>query len=76
MTPYANWLSESKPTSVTEIVAANNHKMTVSDSDKITLRVNNENVDVNNVLYVPDLSTNLLSVDQMVKKWKYHSVQR
>lgn len=67
MTLYENCLSEVKKSSITKIVAANDEKMSVTGSGKTTIRLNGKGIDVNNVLLVPKLSTNLLSVAQMVE---------
>lgn len=67
MTSHEDWLSELRSTSVKEIVTANNKKMAVSGTGKVVLRVNDEDVGVKDVLYVPELTTNILSVNQMVK---------
>lgn len=51
------------------VTAANNSKMSIECSGDIKLQCNdnNENIFVKNVLYVPDLCTNLISVSQMIK---------
>lgn len=67
MTPNAGLLSETKTTSAKEIVAANNAKMSAFQSGKVTLRVNESNIEVNDVLHVPELSANLLSISKIVK---------
>lgn len=48
------------------IVTANNQKMNVYGSGNTSINVNNEDIDIKNVLYVPNLSVNLLSVSKIV----------
>lgn len=67
MTPFENWLDESKETSINEIITANDKRLSVSRAGKVTIALNNREVDIKNVLCVPQLTTNLLSVSQMVK---------
>lgn len=67
MTPNGDLLIESKPISVKEIVTANNAKMKTSRVGKVMLRVNEDEIEVDDVLHVPGLSANLLSISRMVK---------
>lgn len=56
------------------VIMANNQKIEVKNSGdyKLTLLVNNKDcaVTIKNVLYVPDLSTNLISVSQLINNGK------
>lgn len=55
-----------KSSELTKISTANNYKIDVSGTGDIKIRLNNKDIDINRVLYVPDLSANLiLSVHQM-----------
>lgn len=67
MTPFENLLTQSEPTAVREICAANNGKMSVSGLGKVSWSIDDREIDVNDVLCVPELTVNLLSVAQMVK---------
>ena len=67
MTPNRNLIHETKKTPIKEIVAANNAKMMTSETGKVILRVNKNDIEVNDVLHVPDLLANLLSISKIVK---------
>lgn len=67
MTPNVSLLSNCKRTTINEILTANDEQMLVKCSGDAKLSLNAEEVSVNNVMYVPDLSANLLSVSQMVR---------
>lgn len=67
MTPLGNILDEIKPTQISQIFTASNEKMVVTGSGDSKLTVKDNKLDIKSVLYVPDLSTNLLSVAQMVE---------
>lgn len=66
MTPHAKKLTHTKPATVSEIVSANNQKLAVTAVGSTSILVNGETVPVNNVLCVPELSANLLSIAQLV----------
>lgn len=66
MTSNADLLSNMKKSSITEITAANDSKMAVSACGSIELRIGDECIEVRNVLLVPKLKNNLLSVSQIV----------
>lgn len=52
---------------VNEITVANNQKISVHGIGTCVINVNNTDVTINDVLYVPDLSANLISVGQTIK---------
>lgn len=60
--PNLNWLTDKKSSSVSEIVVANDTKLPVSCVGNMMLNINGCDVLVKDVLCVPDLTTNLLSV--------------
>lgn len=72
MTNNENFLCNKKDTINKQIVVANNNTVSVScvGDVKMLLKTENNNYDavVNNVEYIPDLCTNLLSVRQLTKK--------
>lgn len=67
MTPNECILSNKHDTSIKEIVVANNEKMQVSGTGRALLKLNENEIEVNNVLHVPELSVSLLSVSKMVE---------
>lgn len=72
MTKHKNLLIEETIPDIKTIKVANNKSLTVESSGKISLYVQIErgqlnNVLFTNVLYVPELATNLLSVSQIIK---------
>lgn len=67
MTPHSAQLTHTKPASVSEIVAANNNRLSVTAMGRMSIQINGETVSVNEVLCVPKLSANLLSVAQLVR---------
>lgn len=62
MTPHGQLLKNIKPTNVYEIMSANSAKMNVKGAGKTTLNTNGKEIVVKEVLHVPALSANLLSV--------------
>lgn len=72
MTGRNDWLRNVKVALIDEISAANNAKMEVKATGQVNVIVdcegNIKNVPVTEVLHVPDLSVNLLSVSQIVLK--------
>lgn len=68
MTPKKGWLKEVNSSSISEIVPENNEQMTVNGVGNATLRICEKDIDVENVLFVPNLATNLLSVAHIVEK--------
>lgn len=67
MTPNKNWLLDLKKSPISEIVAANNDKMPVNGTGSVKLRLNENEIEVKEVLHVPNLTTNLLSVAKIVQ---------
>lgn len=67
MTPCADLLINKKPTSVSEIMTANATKVPVCGAGDVNVNVMSHEVDIKNVLCVPSLSANLLSVAEMIK---------
>lgn len=65
LTPHRNLMSGRKSSSVSEIVTANNEKMKVFGMGNISMSVGQNEIDIENVLHIPELSPNLLSVDQV-----------
>lgn len=68
MTPYDAFVAEKKKSNVSEILAANNSTMMVKGTGKSRVTLNKEEIEINNVLHVPELAGNLLSIYQIVKK--------
>lgn len=68
MTPVNELIREKKKPNVSEILAANNASMKVVNTGNVDLKLNNVNLSINDVLHVPDLSANLLSVSRMCEK--------
>lgn len=67
MTPNAATLSETKSIKVNDISAANGDGMRVKSVGDTLLKVDDNNIVANNVLHVPTLSVNLLSVSKIVE---------
>lgn len=67
MSPFIELFENNKSSSITEITVANNDKMKVAGSGKLKIVINQREIEVNNVLHVPELSANLLSVDQITR---------
>lgn len=68
MTPFGNVLNSMKATEVMNITSANNAKLQTKGMGKAKLTVNSNEIDINEVLHVPDLVANLLSVSKIVDK--------
>ncbi|KAG5884554.1 hypothetical protein JTB14_015689 [Gonioctena quinquepunctata] len=71
MTMRDDWLKHKVSPEVKEIVLDNNSKLQVTAMGTINFRIYSngsvENIQIRNVLLVPGLSTNLLSVSRIVK---------
>lgn len=65
MSPYKKLFGNVKSTALTKISIANNNKIDISGIGDVKIQLNDEHINVNQVLYVPELSSNLLSVHQM-----------
>lgn len=72
MTMRENWLKEKCAATVDKILAANNSVMEVKSTGQVNVQIvckdEVKQITVNNVLHVPDLSVNLLSISQIVSK--------
>lgn len=68
MPPHGNILKNAKSSNIAPIVSANNEKMEVKKVGDASVIVNNGEITMNNVLYIPDLACNLLSVHKIVQK--------
>lgn len=68
MTPYKELLHNVRPSNSLPIKSANNATLAVEQEGDSTLRIGNNEIEVSNVLYVSDLSFNLLSVHKIAEK--------
>lgn len=68
MTPNDNILSSKKTAAITEITAANNASMAVVSAGQAELNFQGNQINVFDVMHVPNLTVNLLSVCKMVGK--------
>lgn len=68
MTPYGQLLSNIMPTKVSKVMGANSAKLDVQGAGNMTLKLDTALVTVDNVLHVPGLSANLLSVHHIASK--------
>jgi hypothetical protein len=68
MTRNKNWLTNLNNSSQECITVANNQQISVKGVGDTNVKFGTDTVNIKNVLYVPDLRTNLLSVSQTVKK--------
>lgn len=71
LTMHREWLYDEIPPLIDTIKVADDKKLTVKACGKVKLQVVNRNgksemIEVHNVLYVPELATNLLSVSQII----------
>lgn len=72
MTMHRDWLTDITPSSVPSIKIANNKVLKVECCGNVCIKVNakdgsTDSIQVRNVLYVPELKTNLLSVSKIIK---------
>lgn len=67
MTPNDKLLSNIKNVGVKNIITANNTKMPVKCIGEATLKLEKEEIQVNDVMHVPDLVANLLSVYKILE---------
>lgn len=63
-----NGMRNSKPSDVNNIMSANNGKMIVEKCGDVSIELDNTSIAVDNVLHVPDIAANLLSVHKMCQK--------
>lgn len=75
VTSKEDWMTNKKESDIKEIIVANNEKLEVKCSGQvnITTVVDGKTFDiaVKNILYVPSLTTNLLSVGQLARNGNY-----
>lgn len=70
MTPNKNYISNVNNSSIGHIISANNAKLKVMNSGNVTLSLNENEMNLKNVLHVPELSANLLSVSAIASSGK------
>lgn len=72
MSPRVDWMENHTNKPISHIVAANNAKLVVKSAGVVHVNISLDGVDneisIGNVLHVPDLSSNLLSVSQLCQK--------
>lgn len=68
MTPNGQLLTNTRTVKIGDIVSASNSRMKVKCAGRATLKMNENEIDVEEVLHVPELSASLLSVSKMVEK--------
>lgn len=72
MSPRNDWIEFPMAKPIDHIVAANNAKLAVKSAGVVNVDVSlngvNNQVSIDNVLHVPDLSSNLLSISQLCQK--------
>ncbi|KAG8239599.1 hypothetical protein J437_LFUL018311 [Ladona fulva] len=69
MTMHKNWLVDHKEESLSmSVTVANNSKMKTAGHCNVLVNLEGDDKGISDVLYVPDLSTNLLSVSKLVSK--------
>jgi hypothetical protein len=70
MTNKRDWLKDYREDSNKEVMFANNNKLFSKGVGNITIRINESDdpIAVENIMYVPELSANLLSVSTLVRK--------
>ncbi|KAJ6645270.1 hypothetical protein Bhyg_00474 [Pseudolycoriella hygida] len=72
MSPRADWMKNPLNKPIDHIVAANNEKLEVKAAGVVEVNVSIDGVEneisIRNVLHVPDLSSNLLSISQLCQK--------
>lgn len=72
MSPRSDWITERSNSPIDEIMVANNSKLHVESAGTVYVESDKNGVGnkipLNGVLYIPDLSSNLLSVSQLCQK--------
>lgn len=68
MTYNADFVIDKKTANIEEILCANNEKIKVKSVGNGTLNLETGNIPIENVLHVPELGVNLLSVYRIVDK--------
>lgn len=69
MTHEVQRLTNLRPSEVNKITIANNDVMKVKNVGDTILQLADSEIKMHDVLHVPDLGVNLLSVSQIVNKW-------
>ncbi|KAF6203143.1 hypothetical protein GE061_003559 [Apolygus lucorum] len=71
MTMREDWMTNSKPR-IQDITVANNSKITAKSCGDVRMKLSNDSSEttIRDVLYIPELNTNLLSVGKIVDKGK------
>lgn len=68
MTPFDGMLSKKRSPSCNEIVTANNSKLQVKAVGSTSVKFHENEIEIADVLHVPNLAVNLLSVHKIVSK--------
>lgn len=68
MSPFSDILVDKKKSCISEISTANDAKLQVECTGKSRMKLDSETVEVNDILHIPKLSANLLSVYKMVSR--------
>lgn len=69
MTPFSERLQNIRPSNVDCITSANDAKMKVKHIGDSSLKIeNNKEIVINDILHIPDIAVNLLSVNKIVEK--------
>lgn len=68
MTPHKNILNNHKQCDIRNIVTANNARLKVNGVGNVNLRIDGHSVEICDVLHIPELTANLLSVKRIVEK--------
>lgn len=63
-----DWLVEQATKPIDKIAVADDREVNVESAGKVYVNIESGSVPINNVLFIPELSTNLLSVSQIVDK--------
>lgn len=68
MTPFENLLNNKKTTNVNNIMTANNAKMQPKYAGDAVLKLNESDVVIRDILHVPELAVNLLSINKIAER--------
>lgn len=68
MTPHKNILNDHKASNIRNIITANNARLKVNGVGNVSLSIDDHSIEICDVLHVPELTANLLSVKRMVEK--------
>lgn len=67
MTPFGDIVDKKEKSDIKSVLTADDNNLHVKYMGKVNLNIQNNEIEVNDCLYVPDLSVNLLSVSRIVK---------